>query len=165
MHKGMGVGMASEILITSLARSGEDTISTCRSMPSHMVRQQTDTWSHGKKKKNLKNIYIYFSSSISQEVSEEWMVGERWNTEGKGRKGGRREGRRYQQARICNCCPQLSSEAAVPTCPRQHFQEIGMHTSHDLNILRKPRMVLVRAEFPSKVLASLLYVTQKHRGE
>lgn len=115
-------------------------------------------------KKNLKNIYIYFSSSISQEVSEEWMEGEGGDTERKGRKGEKREGRRYQQARICNRSPQLSSEAAVPTCPRQHFHEIGMHASHDLNILRKPCMVLVRAEFPSKVLASLLYVNRSTEG-
>lgn len=90
MRKGMGIGMASEILITSLARSGEGTISTCRSMPSHMVRvedRHLKSWG----KKTLKNIYIYFSSSISQEVSEEWMEGEGGDTERKGRKGGRKE--------------------------------------------------------------------------
>lgn len=44
-------------------------------MSSHMVRAEDrhlKSWG----KKNPKNIYIYFSSSISQEVSEAWMEGE-----------------------------------------------------------------------------------------
>lgn len=156
--------MTSEILITSLASSGEGTISTCRSMPRHMVRAEDrhlKSWG----KKTLK-IFTFISQApfLKKLVKNGWREkGE--GTEGKGRKGGRREGRRYQQARICNRCPQLSSEAAVPTCPRQHFHETVMHPSHDLTILRKPHMVLVRGEFPSKVLASQLCVAQKHRGE
>lgn len=38
--------------------------------------------------KNPKNIYIYFSSSIFQEVSEEWMEGEGEGTQKEKKEGG-----------------------------------------------------------------------------
>lgn len=48
-------------------------------MSSHMVRAEDrhlkSWWG------DPKNIYIYFSSSIFQEVSEEWMEGEREGTQ------------------------------------------------------------------------------------
>lgn len=62
MRKGMGIGMASEILITSLARSGEGTISTCRSMPSHMVRAEDRHLKSWGKKKTLK-IFTFISQA------------------------------------------------------------------------------------------------------